>query len=260
MKYNFLVISDIHGKTDEYVTACREAKYSLQLGDLIAHPTVAVANNETFEELNPYTYRFYETSKLDPNCHKFFGGNHDNYSLINSCPYNIGDYGIWDVPDVGRVFYVRGGFSLDWRDRCEVTKHYVSDGMNFYKPRNIWRDKEELSWEECDQAIEFYEKLDPKPDFVISHECPLFFVDRVTNPQFARNYGYSEIIKTRTNQMLERMYNIYQPKYWFFGHYHFNYSEQVDNTLFICIPKMGAIDINGDTITPFYIDNEDFDE
>lgn len=229
------VIGDIHGRYNQYIKACNESERSVQVGDLINFP---------------YNYSFYEQSYLDPNLHQFFGGNHDNYDLIEKCPHNLGDYGCFTVEKVGKVFFIRGAFSIDWKTRRQ-------NHESLLYPKNIWLEKEQLTAIECDKVIELYKK--EKPDIILSHECPFFVLPDVTNPSSAKKYGYNNsLIKTNTNLMLDKLHEIHTPKYHIFGHYHHWHHKIVNNCNLICVPILGAIDFYEDTVKPVMIGDDIF--
>lgn len=157
--------------------------------------------------------------------HRFFGGNHDNYDEIMGVPNNLGDFGEIDL-DTEKAFFIRGGWSID--------RAYRTLG------KSLWAD-EELPIDKCFQCIEAYEQTNA--DIVLSHECPLSIVEYVTDPKFAKMFGYEGIIKTRTNQLLQHLYEIRQPKLWCFGHYHTRFVKKVGQTTFVCVNQEEYIDL-----------------
>lgn len=184
-------------------------------------------------------YEWMVESKIDPERHRFFTGNHDNMDRAALSPYNLGDYGTWSVPGFGDVFFIRGAWSIDNKSyyRHDVPK--VIDGV--LEEKNYWPETEELSLEQCNAAIALYEQV--KPKFVLSHECPLDVVPEVTDADFTRNMGYSQpFIKTRTNQALSAMFSIHQPKVWCFGHYHRRKRFEHNNTQFFCVGLRTYVD------------------
>lgn len=213
---HFRIISDIHGKEFIYRRLVRGDKnlnippstYTLQLGDL----------GFNYQEIY---------DGIDKEKHKFFGGNHDNYDIINKSPHCLGDFGIHTVPEFGDIFFVRGAWSIDLK--------YRKEGISW------WKD-EELNYQKCEEAIQLYEKL--KPEFVVTHEAPWRVLPFLNlNPQFAIDCGWdSSYIKTRTNMMFERMLEIHLPRWWIFGHYHQNFVEEIDGTIFICIQHEEYLD------------------
>jgi hypothetical protein len=220
------IIGDCHGKYDQYLHLAKESTYSLCVGDV------------------GFEYSYFERL-LDPEFGKFIGGNHDNYCKQPCCKdgcekcenrgftftklsrHFLKDFGVWEVPDFGSIFYVRGAWSIDqdWRIR------------------NVsWWEDEELTYQQCVNAIELYEKL--KPEFVVTHTVPESVIPSVP---FNKMFG-DTIRGSRTEQMLENMYQIHQPLRWIFGHWHvdwkkwFEHPKTSKKTEFICLKELGCMD------------------
>jgi hypothetical protein len=168
--------------------------------------------------------------QLDPARHRFLPGNHENYAALP--PHALGDFGMWTVPGAepeglsGDIFFVRGAWSIDKSSRTENVD---------------WFAEEELSDEQFAQAIDLYSAV--KPDWVISHDCPSVLLRYLTNFRWP----------SRTNQNLQRMLDRHRPKRWFFAHHHFNWSRQIDGTLFFCLGELSALDMDKRLrIGPYY--------
>lgn len=230
MSVDLRIIGDIHGHKETYLRLARGANASIQVGDLLGK--------------DEYHYEWLDNSDLDPKCHGFFGGNHDNYDLIWTARHNLGDYGTFNVANVGKVFFVRGAFSIDYKHRCSFPSKF---GDRLYE-QDYWPEHEELDMKTFCKVMDLYEK--EKPDILVSHECPLFIVGHVTNPEVVLNFGYSNpIIRTRTNQFLESLHEIHKPKYHVFGHYHRDWHALIDGTTFVCNSIGGYCDFqNGQLI------------
>ncbi len=205
----FRIIGDVHQKIKSYIEIAKQSEYSLQIGDL------------------GYDYKLLE--ELNPEHHKTFGGNHDNYSKSNENKYIhmqtghwLGDYGIHKVPGFGEIFFIRGGRSIDWRYRIK--------GYDLF-------DEEELSNKEMMAALRMYEEV--KPTYVFSHECPA----SITPIAFGQKIWDGEILKpSRTSNLLEEMWIKHSPKNWIFGHHHRKWSEEIRGTKFLCIEELGYYD------------------
>jgi DNA repair exonuclease SbcCD nuclease subunit len=145
-------------------------------------------------------------------CHKFIRGNHDDPALCRSHPNYLGDYGFADKPN---IFYVSGGYSVD---------------HTFRIPDLTWWSDEELSEDQMNSAIVLYEEM--KPKIMVSHECPLAMkIDSVTNKwKFDHN--------SRTELMLQSMFEIHQPDYWIFGHHHQRKETDKNGTHFVCLDEL----------------------
>lgn len=202
------IVGDVHGKSKSYKKLISKAEYSLQLGDM------------------GFDYDFFED--VDSEHHKFFGGNHDNYDRIDFIPNNLGNFGVWDVPDFGPVFWVRGGWSIDRPQRT---------------PGFDWFFQEELDPESIDKAYELYCEI--KPKIIVTHECPFSIVEYVGDPRFTKSWGYDQnSIPTRTNMLLERMTEFHQPLLHVFGHFHCNFDKIINKTRYVCLPELGVLDLD----------------
>lgn len=202
------LIGDIHGELRRYVELASEAEYSIQVGDL------------------GFKCQGLET-RLDPMRHRVVGGNHDNYATLdngvtfpNQPPHYLGDFGTLELPGVPKIFYMRGGRSVDRESRHE--------GQN-------WWPGEELSYRRMNEAIQAY--VEAKPDFVITHECPAFLVNEVTRWKVP-------LRPSNTAQACEAMFTNHQPKAWFFGHFHHDWTMNFKGTYFRCLDIQSTYDMN----------------
>jgi len=227
------LIGDVHGFYDAYIPIAEEADYSIQVGDM--------------------GFSYAPLINMDYKRHKFIGGNHDNYDeyyekystfnkandkYIESSPVLKGKWGICDFGTANHggldFFFVRGGFSIDWRMRLNS---YFRGGMKTY-----W-DNEELCLEDMEMCLAEYKKT--KPDFVISHEAPRSVSKRVGNNEILMRFGYNpETFSTRTGELLEAMFQAHQPKYWRFGHFHRSWSDDINGTNFRCLNELEFEEIN----------------
>lgn len=201
------VIGDLHGRLDGWHFLANNANSSIQVGDFGIH------YHDKLASLTP---------SLDPNYHKICLGNHDNYHSRPK-PYDLGDYGTHIVPDFGRIFFVRGGYSIDYKVR--------TPGVDYFP-------EEELSNEILEAAYEAY--IAEKPKFMISHECPLSIRDEIPFRRVA-NIGD---IQTRTAYWLDKMYQAHKPKVHIFGHYHLLWQKVLKSTQFICLGELDFADFN----------------
>lgn len=158
---------------------------------------------------------------FDPN-HRFIRGNHD-------CPTTCKMRPDW-IPD-GTVeddwFFLGGAWSIDWAYRF---------------PGVSWWDDEECSESELEMMTDVYSQV--RPRVVVSHDCPSsvskqLFID---SGRLGRNAKY---IRTRTGEALQRMFEIHQPDYHFFGHWHIDVSEKIKGTNFHCLGEFSVIDFDG---------------
>jgi len=213
------IIGDVHQYYDSYIPIAEEADYSIQVGDM--------------------GFNYDPLSQLASDCHKFIGGNHDNYDIYYNCHYSLeSEYGSKDYGTVRhgglRYFFIRGGFSIDWKQR---TQFYLAKGYKSY-----W-EQEELSMKEMYNCVDLYKEI--QPDFVISHECPRSISSRVGDNEILSRFGYNpKTFSTRTSEMLEIMFQFHQPKQWVFGHYHKDWSDVVNGTKFTCLNELSYMDID----------------
>lgn len=194
MKY--LLIGDCHGQVDYldkmYQECDKVGLKSIQIGDM--------GFRETYQYLNKH---------VNPAVHKFIPGNHEYYDSLPR--HSLGDFGFYDG-----IFFVRGGFSIDHKRRIMGES---------------WFPQEELSREERVRCLELYKKH--KPAIVLSHEAPKSIVHNFTNPDFLLDWGYNpKTFTTKTQELLEEMFQFHQPKFWAFGHYHRAWQGEINGTLF----------------------------
>lgn len=145
--------------------------------------------------------------------HRFIRGNHDNPGVCRQHKNYLGEFGITDEG----IFFISGGFSKDAALRIE--------GVDW------WRD-EELTFADTYHCADQYESL--KPEIVVSHMCPRFIE--------ANLFDFQKI-PNKTNQFLQSLLEIHQPKIWIFGHYHSSRDEVINQTRFICLSELEAVEI-----------------
>ncbi len=144
--------------------------------------------------------------------HKWIRGNHDDPALCRTHPNYLGDYGHVIKPD---IFYVSGGYSIDHTYRI---------------PDLTWWADEELSEAQMNSAFESYKES--KPRVVVSHECPLGVkIDFVTNTWKLDH-------NSRTEKLLQSMFEIHQPEFWIFGHHHQRKEIDKNGTHFVCLHEL----------------------
>jgi predicted phosphodiesterase len=233
---HFCVIGDVHGRYKQYFQICENTEYSLQVGDM--------------------SYDYDSLKSVDPTRHRFFGGNHDDYSMIpvdlneddpevndssnhyivkdrvykmnNFPPHSLGQWGKWRIPEVnpsnelglsGDIFFVRGAWSIDQK--------YRTEGVDWFR-------EEELNYFQSQKALDDYAK--EKPDFVVTHCVPYEILSLLK-----LDYSDGKPISTSTGSLLQDMLNIHRPKIWVFGHYHQNFVKEVHGTLFVCLNELGVL-------------------
>lgn len=204
------VIGDVHGKIDSYNRITSGLDYSIQLGDM------------SF---------MYGRIDADPAHHKFFGGNHDNYSSIHYSPNWIGGRFGPSSLNGQPFYYVEGAFSIDLAYRL----------MGYVKGESkSWWPQEELSFSEMNECLKLYGEV--KPDILITHTCPTSIEKIVGNPNTLEMYGLGGYI-SKTNELLQAMLDIHRPSVWTFGHFHMSWTKKIGGTEFICLDELEAVQL-----------------
>lgn len=171
-------------------------------------------------QLGDFGFEYDTLRNVDPQYHKVLGGNHDNYNAIFDCENALGNFGQYSVENLD-LFYIRGAYSVDKQWRI---------------PDVSWWKDEELSYAQCMECIKEYSSL--KPEMVISHDCP----------EILKQHGiltnHLKVLPSRTGELLQQLFDIYQPRYWIFGHHHKSFQTYLNGTHFIGLSEYGLIDIN----------------
>lgn len=172
------------------------------------------------KEKHPYTlqvgdfgFDYTTLANVDHNHHVFIPGNHDNYDKLSDVPHCLGDYGQKNLNGIDFFFY-RGAYSID--------RQYRTIGID-------WWEQEQLKIEDFQKARELY--YDVKPDIMITHDCPEVIAFQLLD-------SGEHIHQNITSWALSEFYNIHQPKYWFFGHWHKSKKIQSGKTTFICLNEL----------------------
>lgn len=171
-------------------------------------------------ELHPYTVQLgdfgfkYETLKnVDSTKHLIIPGNHDNYHMCYRYPHFLGDYGYTSLNKV-EFFYYRGAYSID--------RQYRTIGID-------WWEEEQVPIDQFMKARELYRET--KPKIVITHDCPQNIASRMLLP-------HQKTYENMTGWALQELFNIHEPDYWFFGHWHRSRTIKHGKTLFLCINEL----------------------
>jgi len=193
-----LIVGDVHGKVQQYYNLVKDVEYSLQLGDL--------GFSDSYQVLN----------HLDPTRHKVLLGNHDGYDVRHNYEHFLGDFGSFKLDLIG-TYYVRGGRSIDYA--------YRRLGID-------WFEEEELTILQGLDCITDYQKA--KPQIMFSHECPVSALS-----MFPVKTWNGEIIKPSfTAKLLQTLFEIHQPDYWFFGHHHTSRYQRINGCQFHCLAEL----------------------
>lgn len=145
--------------------------------------------------------------------HKILFGNHDYYPYLDK-EHSITSNFFFDT----EILYIRGAYSID--------KHYRLAGLD-------WFENEQLSYSESNDLIdEVKERTTNKrmPTIFITHDCPYTV--------------YKEVFdihdKNLTNQMLEAIWQTYQPRLWIHGHHHKEKRTRMNGTFFVSLGELNS--------------------
>lgn len=198
------VAGDTHGR----LKAVREYIHHLRPSGRKHHPMLHLGDFGFADD-----YRSLDLDSVSTDRLMIVGGNHEEYPALVQLPCYLGDFGV--VPGTSSSFFVRGANSID--------KHKRIPGWD-------WWYEEQLSHEQMNAALSYYEEM--KPYVVFSHDAPA----NVTALMFGR-----ENVNDATSSMLEEMLSIHAPERWYFGHWHEPATRRVGATTFQCVGKMEII-------------------
>lgn len=124
-----------------------------------------------------------------------------------------------DLPDGRRVLFMGGASSID---KAERTAWYD------------WFPQELITIEDVDHLPE------TKIDIVVSHACPLEFKEQLNESSDdwrVQDSYWSQKFWDPSCNYLSRVLEKYDPKWWFFGHYHVAKFDKTFNTRWVCLNK-----------------------
>lgn len=218
-----LIVGDVHGKIDQFWSICLDYWEKnpqgkvIQLGDVGFHKSY-----EKLIKLFRNTYAHKGLLTIVP-------GNHDDYARCiesrgSSKWKYTGGIKIHNTTSQDDMFFQRGANSID--------KHLRTEGID-------WFSNEEMSYTQLGKAVDLY--IESKPRIMFSHTCPSSVKKQL--------FSYDE--SSRTEQALQVMWELHQPEYWFFGHFHTSRNETMvtdwDNrfspTQFICLAELETFEL-----------------
>lgn len=205
------LIGDIHGKWYEYQLITQPITHdSIQVGDF----GIGFGQGDYWHDM---VNEFHRNDQ-----HRFIRGNHDNPSICKS--EMIGCIADGTVQD--NIMFVGGAWSID--------KDYRTPGID-------WWHEEELSIPEFNNIIDIYSTV--RPDIMITHDCPTLAAYHMF-VKTGKTIGRKALYLTRTGEAFQAMFEIHQPKYWFFGHWHHTSKTSLNGTQFQCIGELDFIDFD----------------
>lgn len=212
------IIGDIHAQIGDYhdFSLSKVEGPSIQVGDF----GIGFAGSYWHDRVVKW--------QSDNPQHRFIRGNHDNPAKCKDMPGYIPDGRIEN-----NVMYIGGAYSIDYKLRV---------------PEVNWWVGEECSDEEFDYFIDIAKIA--QPDVIISHDAPIHVTDSMFIKSGLAIGGYNaKSIPNRTNMRLQELFEAYQPKFWFFGHWHKTMQYKYGNTMFHCLGIHEYVDFNFETLT-----------
>ncbi len=213
------IIGDVHGYKQELTALLysmpEQVTSSIQVGDM----GVGFGQSD-------YWHESLDDVLKSANA-RFIRGNHDNPAVCKTMPGFIKDGTVEND-----VMFIGGAWSIDhaWR----------TEGINW------WKD-EECSYAQLEQLIDVYSVV--RPRVMITHACPTLAAQEMFLKRGLLFGGReAKLHPNRTSSAFQAMYEIHQPDFWFFGHYHHTIHEKIGNTHFQCIGELDYIDFDLDTL------------
>ncbi len=198
-----ILIGDCHGLTSQYEEIIKylegDGIQSILLGELGFHNQHLWFLNSPLSKQN-----------------KVLFGNHDFFPWIDK-PYSLGRFK--HLPE-HNMFAMAGAFSIDQQHRVEGRDWFREEEMNVAEERD------------CLKAY-----LKAKPEIVITHDAPMFVVDKMFN------YSYKYPNGQRTNMYFQNLFYQHQPKVWVFAHHHKGKDMIIEKTHFICLDELQTLKI-----------------
>lgn len=151
-------------------------------------------------------------------------GNHDNPAIAKADELYLGDYGVTE----DGIFYVSGAKTPDF----DIHRRMMEAELDRRDPS--WWPEEQLTYEELQEASVLYEET--KPDIVVTHDAPGCLTKALIAAAMTLNPGGpSEPEYNVTTRAFDHFLNLHRPKYWYFGHWHFNWAFRYRGCWFRCV-------------------------
>jgi hypothetical protein len=210
------IIGDIHGKHAAYHKLLDDWDGpSIQIGDY----GLGFSGYELTDEW-VIDWQLYNPQ------HRFIRGNHDNPNACSAAPNWIADGTVENG-----VMYIGGAWSID--NPC------APPGWYRRTPQYDWWPDEECSDAQFEMLLDIYKSA--KPRIFITHDCPA----TISYAMFWKTGPLrGPVYPNRTSHWLDRFFEVHQPEFHFFGHWHKTMSYSSGNTQFQCLGELDYIDIN----------------
>jgi hypothetical protein len=224
------LIGDIHGKVNDY---------SVYAIDNFKGPTIQVGDFGVGFGQSDYWHESLNDFHTRKN-HRFIRGNHDN-------PFQCKEMVGW-IPDgtiEDDIMFIGGAWSID--------NPVAPPGWYRRTAGYDWWAEEENSDEDFDRMLEDYKRV--KPRIMITHDCPA----SVSYSMFwGSGFLNGPVYPNRTGGWFDRFFEVHQPEFWFFGHWHKSMEAKVNNTTFVCLEELDTIDVDLNNSEQIYqsIDNK----
>lgn len=225
-----LIVGDCHGNLDNLTRV--ENKYD----DLTKEDYVIICGDFGFIWKNePDTLEKYWLNKINnyPFTTLFIDGNHENFNRLNSYPIKEWHGGkIHKIKE--SIFHLMRGEIFNINNKTIFCFGGAASPDRAYRtPYKSWWPEEIPSQEEYDNAIVNLEKINYRPNYIITHVMPDFFIREL--------YGGKYIGGDKTAYMLNDF--LFQCVYdkWYCGHYHMDVG--VRDNLQICFKKIYELEM-----------------
>lgn len=213
-----VIIGDVHGYFDKLNALLRKLdypEYILCCGDFGYWPL----GNRFLHSIYTGKSKIY-----------FCDGNHENHNQLRRLenihgwekPIEVSD-NIFFMPR-GSILNINGKKMLFMGGAESIDKHLRREGWDWFKEESI-------------TTAQVNRLREEKINIVISHAAPRFVLNSMENKELQKT-------RNKTPILLEYVYNLYKPKYWYYGHYHTSYREKIGDTWFYCLNRLNDIGCN----------------
>lgn len=211
MKY--LIIGDVHGRFDKLaniINATTNYDIALQVGDMGIFPTYLEKYSDILNNMKKRV--------------NFVDGNHEHFNYLE-------DYSNFILNTYHLNHMTRGTIKRIYDKYILFIGGAESIDSNLRIPGDTIFPEESISQLDFNKISKKLETHNSRIDIVISHTCPDFI-----------DIGNNDIYKSPSRTALTQIYNIVQPKLWFFGHFHKYYETQYNNTKFYGLDRLNGND------------------